>query len=135
MRKLPTDLSPEQKLLAAICLDHCDGNRSEMARRIGKDASYVARLFYPAGKAGAKGIGIEIMAACTREFHLPPGFWEGAGTKRSGALASKGGGTAGLSTLQVATVDALTSALRGGRVDDKACLRLIAEWLPQNPSA
>ncbi|MDP9895341.1 hypothetical protein J2W32_004439 [Variovorax boronicumulans] len=54
----------------------CNGNRAELARRIGKDASYVNRLFYPPTKIGAKRIGPEIMEACSRSFPLPIGFWE-----------------------------------------------------------
>lgn len=66
-----------QDLLAQIRKDYCGNNATELARRIGKDASYVHRLFYPKSKKGAKGIGLEIMNACTETFKLPPGFWDG----------------------------------------------------------
>jgi len=67
-----------QALLKQVRKDHCHGNSTELARLIGKDASYVHRLFYPRDKKGAKGIGLEIMNACTEAFKLPPGYWDGA---------------------------------------------------------
>jgi len=65
-----------QLLLGRILELFCEGKKAELARRIGKDASYVNRLFYPAEKAGAKRIGPEIMEACSAAFPLPLGFWE-----------------------------------------------------------
>jgi hypothetical protein len=67
-----------QKLLMKIRDERCGGNAAELARRIKKDPTYVNRLFYPKGKAGGKGVGLEIMTACTEAFDLPPGYWEGA---------------------------------------------------------
>lgn len=58
--------------------ERCGGNAAELARRIKKDATYVNRLFYPVGKRGGKGVGLEIMAACNEAFSLPPGYWDGA---------------------------------------------------------
>lgn len=72
-----------QALLLQVRKDFCRDNSTELARRIGKDASYVHRLFYPKEKNGAKGIGLEIMNACTEAFGLPPGFWEGATSAQS----------------------------------------------------
>lgn len=65
-----------QLLLGHIRDAFCGGNQAELARRIGKDATYVNRLFYPPGKAGAKRVGPEIMEACNTAFPLPPGFWD-----------------------------------------------------------
>lgn len=65
-----------QTLLMQLRKDYCRDNSAELARRIGKDATYVHRLFYPIGKKGAKGIGLEIMQACSAAFDLQPGFWE-----------------------------------------------------------
>jgi hypothetical protein len=70
------DYTNHQRLLGEIKDKLCGGNAAELARRIGKDPTYVNRLFYPKGKAGAKGIGLEIMSACNRAFHLPVGFWD-----------------------------------------------------------
>lgn len=67
-----------QQLLMRIRKEYCGDNSAELARRISKDSTYVHRLFYPVGKKGRKGIGLEIMQACTTAFNLPPGFWEGA---------------------------------------------------------
>lgn len=63
-------------LLAKICTRYCGGNKAELARRIEKDGSYVARLFYPPDKKGGKGIGLDIMEACNKAFALPHGFWD-----------------------------------------------------------
>jgi SOS-response transcriptional repressor LexA len=68
----------EQELLKQLRDQRCGGNAAELARRIGKDATYVNRLLYPIGKSGRKGIGLEIMRAATEAFKLPAGFWEGA---------------------------------------------------------
>lgn len=54
----------------------CGGKAAELARRIGKDGTYVHRLFYKIGKKGGKGLGLEILAACTKAFELPAGYWE-----------------------------------------------------------
>lgn len=71
-----SELNHRQLLLAKIRDERCDGNAAELARRIKKDSTYVNRLFYPASKKGAKGIGLEIMEACTAAFGLPPGYWD-----------------------------------------------------------
>lgn len=65
-----------QLLLMEIRDQLCGGNAAELARRIGKDATYVNRLFYPDSKPGRKGIGLEIMEACNRAFFLPYSFWQ-----------------------------------------------------------
>jgi hypothetical protein len=69
-------LTREQLLLVSIRDKRCSGNMAELGRRIKKDPSYVARLFYPSTKPGAKGVGLEIMKACNSAFALPLGFWE-----------------------------------------------------------
>lgn len=72
--------TPHQQLLIHLRDERCAGNAAELARKIGKDGTYVNRLFYPIGKKGGKGIGLEIMQACTTAFSLPPGFWEATDT-------------------------------------------------------
>jgi hypothetical protein len=71
------NLSERQRLLLKIRDEMCGGNSAELGRRIKKDPTYINRLFYPVGKNGAKGIGLEIMDACTVAFQLPPGYWDG----------------------------------------------------------
>lgn len=78
----------EQVLLKKIRDEFCGGVSAKLAEDIGKDATYVNRLFYPIGKKGRKGIGLEVMRAVSEKFSLPPGFWEGADT--TGAPAKKG---------------------------------------------
>jgi SOS-response transcriptional repressor LexA len=70
------EMSRLQLLLGKIRDERCAGNSAALARAIDKDGSYVARLFYPEGKAGRKGIGLEIMQACSKAFSLAPGFWD-----------------------------------------------------------
>lgn len=72
-------------LLAAVRDRFCGGNAAALARKIGKDATYVNRLFYPQDKKGAKGVGPEITSSCSAAFGLPRGFWEMAPSE---ALAS-----------------------------------------------
>lgn len=69
-------ITNRQLLLMEIRDTLCGGNSAELARQIGKDATYVNRLFYPKDKAGHKGMGLEIMAAASRAFFLPAGFWD-----------------------------------------------------------
>jgi hypothetical protein len=66
-----------QLLLMKLRDDFCNKKASVLARKIEKDPTYVSRLFYPKGKKGGKGIGLEIMQACSKAFGLAPGFWEG----------------------------------------------------------
>jgi phage repressor protein C with HTH and peptisase S24 domain len=66
----------KQLLLMELRDKLCGGNSAELARKLGKDSTYVHRLFYPVGKDGRKGIGLEIMQAAEDAFRLPPGFWQ-----------------------------------------------------------
>lgn len=45
-----------------------------MARRLGKDASYVSRLLYPPGKAGKKRIGDDMVDVIEQAFMMPRGW-------------------------------------------------------------
>lgn len=65
-----------QALLGLLRDRFARGKNATLALLIGKDASYVGRLFYPEEKKGAKGIGPEIIDACTASFDLPRGFWD-----------------------------------------------------------
>lgn len=65
-----------QLLLMEVRKKFCAGKTAQLARDIGKDGTYVNRLFYPVGKKGGKGVGLEIMTACSKRFQLPPGYWE-----------------------------------------------------------
>lgn len=74
-----------QKLLYLIVKDRCGGKAAKLAKAIEKDPSYINRLFYHPSKKGAKGIGLEIMTACTAAFNLPKGYWdEGLGDSSDG---------------------------------------------------
>ncbi|QIL73368.1 S24 family peptidase [Diaphorobacter sp. HDW4B] len=70
------DYERQQALLAKIRTRFCGGVASRLAAAIGKDPSYVNRLFYPREKKGAKGIGPEIQLATKNVFDLPRGFWD-----------------------------------------------------------
>lgn len=70
------ELTTHQRLLLEIRDKLCGGNAAELARRIGKDATYVNRLFYPEGKSGRKGIGLGLMHSVNVAFGLPRGFWD-----------------------------------------------------------
>ncbi|WP_114968529.1 hypothetical protein [Rhodoferax ferrireducens] len=72
------EFTNHQLLLMRLRDDRCNKKAAELARKIGKDATYVSRLFYPIGKKGGKGVGLEIMTACTKAFDLPAGYWDGA---------------------------------------------------------
>lgn len=65
-----------QLLLMQLRDNRCGGSAAELGRKIGKDGTYVHRLFYPVGKKGGKGIGLAIMDACNKAFSLPAGYWD-----------------------------------------------------------
>ncbi|SEN73125.1 hypothetical protein [Nitrosomonas marina] len=57
--------------------EKCNGVNAEIARKIGKDQSYVNRIFYPEGKKGKKRIGDDIKEIIETEFGLPTGWLDG----------------------------------------------------------
>lgn len=65
-----------QSLLALLRDEYGGKTNAGLARRIEKADTYVGRLFYPRGKAGAKGIGMDLADACTIKLGLPKGFWD-----------------------------------------------------------
>lgn len=69
-----------QLLLMEIRDQRCGKSAAELGRKIGKDGTYVHRLFYPLGKKGGKGIGLAIMDACNKAFNLPAGYWDSTPT-------------------------------------------------------
>ena len=78
-----------QALLLLLREVYSGGNSTRLAEQINKDATYVRRLFYPRDKAGAKGIGPDFQAACTRAFGLPRGFWEMGPDEAADALQGR----------------------------------------------
>lgn len=79
----------KQELLKQIRSTYCEDKTVRLAQAIGKDYSYVSRLFYPTEKKGHKGIGLEIMEACSRAFDLPSGFWDGSDSDSSTPTAPR----------------------------------------------
>lgn len=52
----------------------CDGKASVLARRIGREPSYVSRMLYPEGKQGKKRIADDMMEVIEKAFNLPRGW-------------------------------------------------------------
>lgn len=52
----------------------CGGKAAELARRIGREPSYVSRMLYPEGKAGKKRIADDMMEVIESAFKLPRGW-------------------------------------------------------------
>lgn len=52
----------------------CNGKAAELAKAIGRDASYVSRMLYPEGKAGKKRIADDMMEVIEKAFGLPRGW-------------------------------------------------------------
>lgn len=50
--------------------------KAEMADRAALDRSYVTRLFYPAGKAGRKNLGLDTLDALKRAFELQSDWFD-----------------------------------------------------------
>jgi hypothetical protein len=62
--------------VAKLVETECNGVKADFARKIGKDASYVARMLYEPEKDGAKAIGEDMMRAIMAAFpnaKPPPG--------------------------------------------------------------
>ncbi|CAB4124621.1 COG2932 Predicted transcriptional regulator [uncultured Caudovirales phage] len=57
--------------------ERCNSSSAEMARLIGKDPSYVARMLFEPGKSGKKRIGEDIKDAIEKSFNLPVGWLDG----------------------------------------------------------
>lgn len=53
---------------------------SELAKKIGRDPSYVSRMFYEAGKAGRKRIADDMMEVIEKAFSLPRGYLDSDAT-------------------------------------------------------
>lgn len=80
-----------RSLLVLLRDTFCRGNQAQLARLIGKDGSYVNRLFWPPEKKGAKGIGPEVVDACNRAFNLPSGYWDMHPGQAASALGEQAG--------------------------------------------
>ena len=52
----------------------CDSVNAKLARKIGRDPSYVNRMLYPAGKAGKKRIADDMIEIIQDAFDLPHGW-------------------------------------------------------------
>jgi hypothetical protein len=59
----------------------CGGKVVCVAKRIGREPSYVSRMMYPDGKAGKKRIGDDIMDVIETAFGLPRGWIDGLSTQ------------------------------------------------------
>ena len=56
--------------------ERCGGSGAEVARRIGREPSYVTRMLYPEGKAGKKRIADDMMEIIEKAFELPRGWMD-----------------------------------------------------------
>lgn len=132
------EFTREQELLKRLRDEQCGGNAAELARRLKKDATYINRLLYPAGKKGRKGIGLELMRAATQAFKLSPGYWEGADTENGRATAGnaqeptvgrrKGDFVKAMTAEEQALMDEVLEYFRNMRpTDRKAKLKELAE--------
>lgn len=50
---------------------YCDGRNADLARKLGKDPSYISRMFYPDDKAGRKRIADDMLEHIEEVFRLP----------------------------------------------------------------
>lgn len=64
--------------LIELIKTQCNGVAAEFARRIERDASYVARMLYPEGKNGKKRIADDMMELIENAYGLPRGYLDAA---------------------------------------------------------
>lgn len=69
----------EKRRLRLIQLrdDYCNGNASELARKIEREPSYVTRMLWPEGKVGKKRIADNMIDVIETAFNLPRGWMDG----------------------------------------------------------
>ena len=69
----------EKRRLKLIDLinNECGEVNAELARRIGRDPSYVNRMLYPEGKKGKKRIADDMIEVIEKAFNLPRGWLDG----------------------------------------------------------
>lgn len=69
----------EQRRLRLIQLrdEYCNGNASELARKIEREPSYVSRMLWPEEKSGRKRIADDMMEIIEKAFELPRGWMDG----------------------------------------------------------
>lgn len=84
--------------------EQCNGVNAELARRIGREASYVNRMFYPEGKKGKKRIGDDIKELIETEFKLQVGWLDGVQSENLFGLD--------FSKLTTSDIEYLTEALK-----------------------
>jgi phage repressor protein C with HTH and peptisase S24 domain len=65
--------------------ERCGGSSAEVARKIGRDPSYVTRMLYAEGKPGKKRIADDMMEVIERAFELPRGWLDETEYSTSGA--------------------------------------------------
>jgi len=75
----------EKRRLRLIQLrdDFCNGNASELARKIDREPSYVSRMLWPEGKSGRKRIADDMMEVIEKSFKLPRGWMDGIASENS----------------------------------------------------
>ena len=66
-----------RKQLIKIRDEKCDGKAVNVARKIGREPSYVSRMLYPEGKKGKKRIADDMVEIIEESFGLPRGWMDG----------------------------------------------------------
>lgn len=68
----------EKRRLRLIQLrdEYCNGNASELARKLEREPSYVSRMLWPEGKAGRKRIADGMIDVIEKAFGLPRGWMD-----------------------------------------------------------
>ncbi|CAD6111721.1 putative phage repressor protein CI [Escherichia coli] len=57
--------------------EQCNGKAVNVARKIGREPSYVSRMLYPEGKKGKKRIADDMVELIEESFGLPRGWMDG----------------------------------------------------------
>ncbi len=73
--------------LRQLIEDKCDGRSATLAKRIGRDPSYVSRMLYAEGKAGRKRIGDDMVELIETRLEVPRGTLDGYANPASEGLS------------------------------------------------
>ncbi|CAB4133061.1 COG2932 Predicted transcriptional regulator [uncultured Caudovirales phage] len=114
--------------------ERCNGSSAEIARLIGKDPSYVARMLFESGKSGKKRIGEDVKDVIEKAFNLPIGWLDGRDTSASSSSLSPAASAPNVITLPMYD----TGGAMGHGIDLKDQPGIIAQitvspdWLQKN---
>lgn len=113
--------------------EKCNGKAADLAKKIGRDPSYVARMLYEEGKAGKKRIADDMIEVIEDAFQLKKGWLDSEGAEVKTVPAGDGFTIAGIKMKPIEQI--LLDNYRGMSQAHKEALEQMANalYLIDNP--